>query len=353
MSDRALIEGFRGLVVDLDGVVYRGPHPVPHAADALGAAVADGLQVMYATNNAGRPADAVAQHLHELGVRTDPEHVVTSAQAGAALLARQVEPGSTVLAVGGPGVATALRQVGLTPVSPQDRIDDPAVAGRVAAVLQGYGTELSWSDLKETAYAVAAGAVWMATNVDLTIPTDRGIAPGNGSAVQAVVNAVGRDPQVAGKPHPPLYLMCAERAGGDVTSMLAIGDRLDTDIQGANAAGMQSLHVLTGVDGLVALAGADEQLRPTYLGLDLRALREPYVAARVEVAAEQVTARCGDTQATVSGSGDEASLAVDDGAVVERARAAVAAVWAARDHGRVGIPLSSSLTAVLDALDPR
>jgi len=396
VPDRSLVDGFRGLVVDLDGVVYRGPDPVAHAADALDAAVADGLQVMYATNNAGRPADAVVEHLAELGVHTNADHVVTSAQAGAALLAEQLDPGSTVLAIGGPGVAIALRQAGLDPVSPQDRIDDPAVAGRVVAVLQGYGTELSWSDLKEAAYAVAAGATWMATNVDLTIPTERGIAPGNGSAVQAVGNAVQREPQVAGKPHPPLYLMCAERAGGEVTSMLAIGDRLDTDIEGANAAGMQSLHVLTGVDGLVALASADEQLRPTYLGLDLCALREPYAGVEVAVSGragqasegsegnedgqdsvdgqgsvdvdsvdgrdsvdvdsvdgDDVVAVCGDARATVSGRGDDATLVVDGGAVVERARAAVAATWAARDDGRIGIPLPAPMLEALDALDPR
>ncbi|AKT51678.1 HAD-IIA family hydrolase [Arsenicicoccus sp. oral taxon 190] len=352
MSD-ALLAGYQGLVVDLDGVVYRGPDAVDHAADALNAAVDQGLPVMYATNNAGRPAATVAEHLTELGVRTDAEHVVTSAQAGAALLADQLEPGTTVLAVGGPGVAIALREVGLDPVTPGERIEDPEVAGRVRAVLQGYGTELTWSDLKEAAYAVSAGATWMATNVDLTIPTERGIAPGNGSAVAAVRNVIGRDPQVAGKPYPPLYERCAERAERDVARMLAVGDRLDTDIEGANASGMDSLLVLTGVDGPLALASAPDRRRATYVALDLRSLHEPYAAAQLRDGAEAPAASCGDAVATVDGHGDDATLTVSGGDPIEQVRAAVTAVWAARDAGRVGIPLPAGVAEPLEALDPR
>ncbi|WP_409483220.1 HAD-IIA family hydrolase [Arsenicicoccus dermatophilus] len=346
MSEGSLLDTCSGLVVDLDGVVYRGAEAVPHAVDALNLAADRGLPVMYATNNAGRPAAEVASHLTELGVRTDAEHVVTSAQAGAALLAEQLRPGEVVLAVGGPGVALALRQVGLAPVTPQQRIDDPAVAEQITAVLQGYGTELTWTDLKEAAYAVTAGAVWMATNVDLTIPTDRGIAPGNGSAVAAVRNAVGQEPQVAGKPHPPLYTRCADRAGGDVTTMLAVGDRLDTDIEGANRTGMPSLHVLTGVDGPPALAEAEQLLRPTYLGLDLRALQEPYVAPSVD---GTDTATCGEATARLDGD----ALEVSGGSPIEQVRAAVTLVWAATDAKRLTVPLPEGVRATLQRIDPR
>ncbi|MCH8613182.1 HAD-IIA family hydrolase [Arsenicicoccus dermatophilus] len=346
MSGSSLLDTCAGLVVDLDGVVYRGAGPVQHAVDALNLAAERGLPVMYATNNASRPAAEVASHLTELGVRTDAEHVVTSAQAGAVLLAEQLAPGGVVLAVGGPGVALALREVGLSPVTPQQRIDDPAVAEQVEAVLQGYGTELTWTDLKETAYAVNAGAAWMATNVDLTIPTDRGIAPGNGSAVAAVRNAVGEEPQVAGKPYPPLYTRCADRVGGDVTTMLAVGDRLDTDIEGANRTGMPSLHVLTGVDGPVALAEADRLLRPTYLGLDLRALQEPYVAPSVD---GTESATCGEATARLDGD----TLEVSGGSPIEQVRAAVTLVWVATDAQRLEVPLPDGVRATLQRIDPR
>nr|WP_284283965.1 hypothetical protein [Arsenicicoccus piscis] len=209
----ALIDSFTGLVVDLDGVVYRGDGAVEHAVDALAGRPGSGVGVMYATNNAARPAAEVAEHLTRLGIPTRPEQVVTSAQAGAAMIAERLDEGATVLAVGGPGVALALREVNLEPVAPQDRIDDDAVADRIVGVLQGYGKELTWSDLQEAAYAVRAGALWQATNTDLTIPTGRGISPGNGSAVAAVRNAVDVDPLVAGKPY-PRSTSCARSAWG-------------------------------------------------------------------------------------------------------------------------------------------
>jgi len=207
------------------------------------------VPVLYATNNASRsPADVVA-HLRELGLDCAPEAVATSSQAGAWLLTNRLEPGSPVLAVGGAGVATALEEAGLRPVLPADA----AGGAGVRAVLQGYGPAVTATDLAEAAYAVQGGAIWAATNTDGTLPTDRGVAPGNGSLVSAVERAVGRPPDlVAGKPAPPLYLMCAQRLGLAPARVLAVGDRLDTDIEGAVAAGMDSLLVLTGVDDLTA-----------------------------------------------------------------------------------------------------
>ena len=173
-----------------------------------------------------------------------------------------------MLAVGGAGVATALREAGLRPVLPAE-----AARERVDAVLQGYGPAVTASDLAEAAYAVEGGATWVATNTDGTLPTDRGVAPGNGSLVAAVERAVGHPPHlVAGKPAPPLYLLCAQRLDLPADRVLAVGDRLDTDIEGAVAAGMDSLLVLTGVDDLRACLDAPPQRRPTWVAPDLRAL---------------------------------------------------------------------------------
>lgn len=340
----SLISEFAGLVCDLDGVVYKGPGAIEHAVEALNGSTDAGIPVMYATNNAARPAATVAEHLTELGLRTDADHVVTSAQAGAQLLAEHIPAGSVVLCVGGPGVALAASEAGLEPVTPQQRIDDPTVAERIVAVLQGYGLELTWSDLQEAAYAVRAGATWMATNTDLTIPTARGIAPGNGSAVAAVRNAAGVAPMVAGKPHPPLYVTCAQRLGVAPKRMLAIGDRLDTDIEGAHASGTPSLLVLTGVDGVVEAAGGPDVHRPTYVGLDLRTLHEPYAAA----ARDQDGWTCGDAHATLA-AGD--LTVTGDG--VHAVRAALAAVWAAIDDGALDRALTDSIRDTLRGLDPR
>ena len=248
------------VICDLDGVVYRGPTAVPHAVDVL---TAVSVPVIYATNNASRPAAAVAAQLRGLGLPVGPEDVVTSAEAGAAALAAD-RPGARVLAVGGPGVHEALESAGLVAVGS---------ATDVAAVLQGYGPAVSAADLAEASYAIAEGAWWVATNTDATIPNERGIAPGNGSLVRAVEAAVGRGPDlVVGKPHPDLYLIAATRLGVAPERILAVGDRLDTDIEGANRAGMVSALVLTGVDDRRAAEKAPASRRPAIVMDDLRGL---------------------------------------------------------------------------------
>jgi hypothetical protein len=171
-----------------------------------------------------------------------------------------------VLAVGGPGVDLALREAGLCPVRAE-----PAPAGGAAAqspahgqrseeplvaVVQGYGAGVAWTDLAEAAYAVQAGALWVATNIDSTLPTDRGMAPGNGALVGAVRQAVATDPVVVGKPHTPLYELSVSVLGTGRDRTLAIGDRLDTDIEGASAAGMSSLFVFGGVHRWADVVGA-------------------------------------------------------------------------------------------------
>jgi HAD superfamily hydrolase (TIGR01450 family) len=263
----SLVSRYDAVVCDLDGVVYRGPTAVPHAVEVLSTL---DVPVVYATNNASRPPADVAEHLRALGLDCEPTAVATSSQAAAWLLSERVEPGSAVLAVGGPGVAAALVEAGLTPVAAVDG----AVSSGLVAVLQGYGAGVTAADLAEAAYAVERGATWVATNTDATLPTDRGVAPGNGALVGAVERAVGRPPDlVAGKPAPPLYLMCADRLGVDARRVLAVGDRLDTDIEGAVAAGMDSLLVLTGVDDLRACLAAPAHRRPTHVAPDLRALQ--------------------------------------------------------------------------------
>lgn len=255
---------YRALVCDLDGVVYRGPEAVPHAVESL---TSFGGRVLYATNNASRSPTDVADHLRELGLAAAAADVVNSSQAAAWLLTSRLETGAQVLVIGGPGVATAVREKGFVPVRP----GEPADA--VDAVVQGYGPDVRAADLAEAAYAVQRGALWVATNTDATLPTDRGVAPGNGSLVAAVEQAVGRPPDlVAGKPEAAIYELCGERLGLPTTELLAVGDRLDTDIAGANALGMDSLIVLTGVDDLATIVAAPVASRPTWVATDLRAL---------------------------------------------------------------------------------
>ena len=258
-------------LLDLDGVVYVGDHAVPGAVSAVEAARSAGMRMAFVTNNAGRPPEAVAAHLVGLGIAATAEEVVTSAQAGAALLAERLAPGASVLAVGGPGVALALERAGLRAVAPRDD------TSTVEAVLQGFGRDLTWSDLAAAALAVQRGARWVLTNPDLTLPVPGGTAPGNGSLARAVQAAAGRPPdEIAGKPHPAL--MTASIVRTQARAPLAVGDRLDTDIEGAARCGVPSLLVLTGICDIAGVLGAGAGERPDYVGADLGSLVEPPAA---------------------------------------------------------------------------
>jgi glycerol-1-phosphatase len=261
-SDEPLCDLYDAVLLDLDGVIYRGQSPVAHAAEVIADIRRRGVAIGYVTNNAARTPDQVAEHLRELGIPAKPEDVVTSAQAGARLVADRVPPGSAVLVVGGEGIDAAIRERGLHPVR--------SLAESPAAVIQGYGPEVGWRDLAEAAYAVESGLPWVATNTDKTIPTARGIAPGNGALVAAVVTASGVSPVVAGKPEPPLHHESVLRIGA--AKPLVVGDRLDTDIEGACRVGADSLLVLTGVTSAEDLVSADPAHRPTYIAADLRGL---------------------------------------------------------------------------------
>jgi HAD superfamily hydrolase (TIGR01450 family) len=263
--DRCLLDIHDALLLDLDGVVYVGSQPVAHAVAGIQAARERGVLTAFVTNNAARPPDVVAEHLRSFGLDVADADVVTSAQAGAREVALRVPPGSPVLAVGGPGVAAALEARGLRPVT--DARDAPT------AVLMGYGPDVSWRELAEASYAVGEGALFVVTNTDATIPTSRGIAPGNGTLVAAVQTATGVAPVVCGKPFAPLMDESVERIGA--RRPLVVGDRLDTDIQAGHAAGMASLLVLTGVTGVDSLLVAPPEQRPTYLAADLRGLSAP------------------------------------------------------------------------------
>jgi len=341
----SLIEGFDGIVCDLDGVVYRGQAAVPHAVDSLLSALSAGVLVVYATNNASRAPAEVAAHLDALGLPGPVWRVVTSAQAGARHVAQRCPPGSRVLAVGGPGVTLALEEAGLFPVPAQATRPEEAVV----AVLQGYGPHVAWTDLAEVAYAVQAGALWVVTNIDSTLPTARGLAPGNGALVDAVRPAVLVEPVVVGKPYAPLYDLSVSVLGTGIDRTLAIGDRLDTDIMGATAAGMDSLFVLGGVHGWMDVAGAEPAARPRYVATDLRSLHSAY-AEPVQDLKDVSRWVCGEAQAWVSAPGE--LVVSQTGALNERLRAALRALWSAGDvRGCTMDPRSGDGAALSRELD--
>ncbi|MFJ5535424.1 HAD hydrolase-like protein [Streptomyces sp. NPDC093261] len=320
-SARPLSEAYDTALLDLDGVVYAGGRAIAHAVESLGTARSDGMHLAYVTNNALRTPEAVAEHLSELGIPAEASDVVTSAQAVARLISEQLPGGSRVLVVGGEGLRVALRERGLVPVESAD--DDPA------AVVQGYGGPgLAWGRFAEACYAIAGGVPWFASNTDLTIPSARGIAPGNGAAVEVVRIATGAEPQVAGKPLPPMHRETILRTGA--RRPLVVGDRLDTDIEGAFNGEVDSLLVLTGVTDGAQLLAAPAHRRPTYVDADLRGL--PSGQPEVEPAGDGF--RCGGWTATA---GRERLELAGEGEALDGLRALCAAAWTAAGEGGCGL----------------
>jgi glycerol 3-phosphatase-2 len=256
-------------MLDLDGVVYRGGTAIDGVSDLLERVRNAGMKLAFVTNNAARTPEAVAAQLRELGVQAETTDVVTSAQAAAREVSTRVEKGSAVLVVGGEGLDVALRELGLRPV--HSAADSPS------AVVQGFHPDVGWRQLAEASYVVTSGVPWVASNLDLTIPTADGIAPGNGTLVGAVASAVGHAPDVvAGKPHRPLFDETITRIGAE--HPIVVGDRLDTDIEGANTCGAHSLLVMTGVTDLAALCRAGAEQRPTYVAWTLGGLLAEHAA---------------------------------------------------------------------------
>ena len=269
------IDAFDGFIVDADGVLYRGSTPVPYAIDAM-TKVAQSRPWCVVTNNAASAPGVVAEKLRGLGLVADDDNIVTSSQGAAVFLAQHdIAASAHVFVVGGAGIDHALLEAGFVPV----REPDPTAV----AVVQGLGMEVCWSDLANAGYAIQSGALWVATNPDTSLPTEQGLAPGNGALVAALSATLGRQPDaVTGKPEPLLFEVAAQRLGAGTP--LVIGDRVDTDICGANRAGMESLLVLTGVvqaRDLATLVSVDPESRPTYLAADLRVLADSVDGARI------------------------------------------------------------------------
>jgi HAD superfamily hydrolase (TIGR01450 family) len=275
------------------------------------------MRLGFVTNNAARTPDEVAAHLTALHVPAESTDVITSSQAAATVVSQLLAPGARVLAVGGPGVAAALTAAGLQVVEGAE--EEPA------AVVQGYGREVGWPQLAEAVVAVRNGARHVATNLDATIPSPRGPLPGNGAMVGIVSAITGQEPLVTGKPDPAMHAECVRRTGA--RRPLVVGDRLDTDIEGARRAGAASLLVLTGVTDPRTLLAAPPAHRPDLLSADVSGL----LAVHPGVVADGPGRRCGRWHAGPAEGGDvlvlEATADGDDGDGLDGLRALCAAHW--------------------------
>ncbi len=321
-----LVEAFDCALLDLDGTAWNGDVPLDHAAPAIAEAREAGMKTVFVTNNAMRTPKQVSDKLNSMGFDTDPSMVMTSAMDVIALMKENIEDGSKIFAIGGAGLREALEGAGYVLVDSAD--DEPA------AVVQGLDKSVDWALLTEGAYAIERGAQFFATNLDATLPQERGFALGNGSLVRAIQHATRKRPIAAGKPEPGIYLRGAALVEG--AKPIAVGDRLETDIMGAVAAGLPAMHVLTGVHGARDIVRAPRGQRPSFLALDMRGLLEPHPRAKHH---RDGTWTCGDSQvvkATRYG-----SLMIDDveldasatyTVTLDTYRAMAAAAWERADE---------------------
>ncbi|WKD61113.1 putative hydrolase YutF [Corynebacterium ciconiae DSM 44920] len=308
-----LSKNFDLLIFDLDGTVYAGGDPIEHAVDSI---LAADMNCQYVTNNASRAPEVVAEQLSSLGLRVSPSDVLTSAQAAVAMVAQEIEPGARVYVVGADSFKELTRDAGFEVVESAD--------AQPAAVLHGHNPATGWAELSEAALAIGRGARYFASNLDTTLPMERGLHVGNGSMVAAVATATGVTPQSAGKPGPTMFLAAAHRTAA--RRPLSIGDRLNTDIAGSVAAGIPSLHVLTGVSGCWDVLNAPVAERARYVAADLRAL---------DMAADAVDPFHTDSHGNFSATydADRGTLSIggepidEEDAPLEALRAALAVVW--------------------------
>ncbi|WJZ02539.1 HAD-IIA family hydrolase [Corynebacterium freiburgense] len=304
--------GYDCLLLDLDGTIWEGGRPIPGAIKGV---QSTGLPLFYITNNASKAPSVVAEQLTNIGLPTAPDHVLTSAQAAIELASRKIPSGAKLLILGTDSFRELAREAGFVVV---DSADDNPVA-----VLQGHNPSTGWAELSEASMAIHKGATYFASNLDTTLPQERGLAVGNGSMVAAVVSATGIVPEAAGKPKPMMFEVAASLLSA--SRPLAIGDRLDTDIAGGVAAGMDAFQVLTGVSGFYDVVNAPASQRATFLAESMLDLAEDSATLRPG-AQGGFSAVCTDGIVELDGG-------VGSSTAIQALRTVVGAVWGLSDKG--------------------
>jgi 4-nitrophenyl phosphatase len=261
----------RGLLIDLDGVVYSGREPIPGGAEFLAEARRRGLAFLLVTNNSTASPELVAERLGGMGIEVTSAEVLTSAQAAAAYIRAHAEPGARVRVIGEDGLRQAAHEEGLHVTDASEDGAQDGRAPRVDWVLAGLDRAFDYQKLSDATRAILAGAHFVATNTDALLPIEGGrVIPGAGSIMAAIETATGVSPTVVGKPEPGLFEHGLRRLGDLAPDQVAmIGDRLDTDVLGGKRAGLKTILVLSGVTSQAAdTAGS----RPDAVVADLSAV---------------------------------------------------------------------------------
>ena len=251
----------RALVLDLDGVLWRGRDLLPGAVELLRFIETNGLRFCLASNNSTLSIESVQARLAPAAIHLAPGNLVTSAHAAAGYIRPHYRQPPSVFVIGEETLRRAVVEAGCSLME---------VGDGAGAVVVGMDRDLTWHKMVEAGLAIAAGAAFIGTNPDRTFPTERGLGPGNGAILAALETATGRPPVIVGKPEPPIFHEATSRLAVPPAQTLVVGDRLETDIAGGVHVGMQTALVLTGVTSAADLPGRD--IQPDWIFEDLPAL---------------------------------------------------------------------------------
>lgn len=257
------IPQFKALIIDMDGVLWRGRTFLPGVVEFFASLRHRSIAFSLATNNSTVTPQDIVDRLAQINVEIKPQEVLTSSQATAAYLQSRFPVGTMIHAVGEAAVRDTLSRAGF-------KLIDAADGAEVVVI--GFDREISWEKLTRAALAIQNGALFVGTNPDLSFPLEQGQAPGNGAFVTVIELTTGVKPIIIGKPEPRLYELAGERLGVPYNEILAIGDRLETDVLGAQRAGMATVLLLTGVTSPEAAAASE--ITPTWILEDLPALTQ-------------------------------------------------------------------------------
>ncbi|MBN1440106.1 MAG: HAD-IIA family hydrolase [Anaerolineales bacterium] len=261
-AKRVPLSFLRGLILDMDGVLWQGETALPGLQDFFRFLNEQGIRFILATNNASRTPVSYRQKLERLGAPVGEDQILTSATATADYLQRTARPGEKAFVIGEEGLIRAVESAGLR-VAGADSVD-------AEYVVCGMDRGLSWNKLACATITIRNGAAFIGTNGDVTFPTERGIAHGNGAILAALAAATGARPKIIGKPSPAILRIAVRRLGLPKARIAVVGDRLETDILGAQNAGLKSILVLTGVTRRKELRNS--RIRPTWTAADLPGL---------------------------------------------------------------------------------
>ena len=266
-SPAQLLANLHGLILDMDGVLWEGNSPLPGMPEFLSFLRAEEIRIILATNNASQTPESYVQKLARMGAEVRRDEIITSATATAEYLKSVARPGEKIFLIGEEGLTRAIEAAGL-PLAEPDEL-------HAAYVVCGMDRGLTWQKLANATISLRGGARFIGTNPDLTFPTERGIAHGNGAVLAALTAASGVKPTIIGKPFPALFQMALRKMRIPKARVAALGDRLETDILGARKVGIKSILVLTGISSRKELRYS--KIKPTLVVEDLPSLQRAWL----------------------------------------------------------------------------